>query len=101
MISDLKSRKWWNVSSRAVRAYGQGAKPDPRLVIIPQGYGISPSDRKVLIGMDLIYISVPSAELASKVSETYHRWWYVVASSSGRILHVYRKNKPPSCWWAY
>jgi hypothetical protein len=101
MVSDLKTHKWWNISSRAVQAYNRNANPYPGLVIVPEGYGFSPSDRRVLIGMDLIYTDVPTAEHASRAGRTFKRYWYVVTSSSGRILHEYRTSKPPACWWVY
>lgn len=101
VIADLNTRKNWNIDSAATERYRTTANPDARLVIVPEAYGFSPSDREVLIGMDLVYISVPTAELADEVGRTYARCWYVVDSSSGRVLHEYRTNQPPSCWWIY
>jgi hypothetical protein len=101
MIADLKTHKSWNIDSRAMESYTRNAKPDPHLIIIPEAYGFSPCDREVLIGMDLIYVSGPTAGLAGELGKTYKRRWYVVDSARGHILHEYRTNTPPPCWWVY
>lgn len=99
VIADLESHKKWNIDTQAVQMYQSNAKPDGGLIIIPEAYGLSPDDQEVLIGMDLIYVSVPTGELEGELHKTYKRWWYVVDSSGGRVLHEYRITQPPPCWW--
>ena len=99
IIADIETHKNWNIDSFAMEMYRKNANPDQGLLIVPEAYAFSPNDEEVLIGMDLIYVSAPTGELVRQVRKTYKRWWYVVNSSSGRVLHEYRTNQPPPCWW--
>lgn len=101
MVSDPKAHRWWDISSRAVDAYRRSVRPDPRLSILPQGFGFSPDDHEVLLGMDLVSVSIARRADAARLRKTYVPAWYVVDSSSGRVLQTYRSAQPPPCWWTH
>ena len=99
MAINLSSGKIKQIDISATKTYQRNASPDGRLIIVPQAYAFSPSDRKVLINMELIYISVPGRELANRLNSSYKNWWYVVDSANGRVLHEYRTSTLPRKWW--
>jgi hypothetical protein len=101
MIADLALHKTRQVDHPATEMYRRGARPDNRLIITPQAYAFSPDDKQVLINMELIYISVPAepSALAERLNRSYKNWWYVVDSTSGRVLREYRTSKTPTRWW--
>ncbi len=100
MAVNLSSGKIRQINTSATKTYQRNASPDGRLIIVPQAYAFSPSDRKVLINMKLIYISVPAEqrELANRLNSSYKNWWYVVDSANGRVLREYRSTLPRK-WW--
>jgi hypothetical protein len=102
MIADLASHESRQVDQAAVEMYRRGARPDNRVLFIPQASAFSPDDQKVLIKMELIYISVPgeSRQLAERLSRNYKSWWYVVDSMSGQVSREYRARRIPRRWWA-
>ncbi len=59
------------IDSAAVKEYARSANPDSRLIIVPDAQSVSPDDRQVLIKMELICVSVPTAEQAGKVGKTF------------------------------
>jgi hypothetical protein len=101
VVVDLASRKHRQIDRAATRAYLRHASPDRRLVIIPQAYAFSPDDSKVLIHMELIYVSAPSEQrqLVNRLDRSYRDWWYVVDSVSGRVLHEYHNPRLFRSWW--
>ena len=103
MVADLASRQSRQLDQRAIEMYRRNARPDKRLIIIPQAYAFSPDDRRVLINMELIYISVPAEQhdLAVRLNRSYKNWWYVVDSTSGRVLREYRTSKLSKRWWVF
>jgi len=100
MAVNLSSGKIRQINTSATKTYQRNASPDGRLIIVPQAYAVSPSDRKVLTNMKLIYISVPAEqrELANRLNSSYKNWWYVVDSANGRVLREYRSTLPRK-WW--
>jgi hypothetical protein len=101
MVVDLRSHRKKQLDRSADEMYRRNARPDNRLVIIPQAYAFSPDDRTALINMELIYVSVPvePTELAERLSASYKNWWYVVSSQTGRVMREYRTSKVPKRWW--
>ena len=95
MVADLASHKNREIDQQAIEMYRRDARPDERLMIIPQAHAFSPDDKQVLINMELIYISVPAEprELGERLNRSYKNWWYVVDSKSGRVLREYRTSR--------
>ena len=101
VVVNLASRNRRQIDRSATMAYLRHGLPDKRLGIIPQAYAFSPDDRKVLINMELVYISAPAEQrqLVDRLNSSYRNWWYVVDSLSGRVLHEYRVAKLSRSWW--
>jgi hypothetical protein len=101
MVVNLASRKSWQIDRSAARTYLQNAAPDKHLILIPQAYAFSPNDSKVLINMELIYVSAPAEQrqLVDRLGMSYRNWWYVVDSVSGRVLREYRTSRLSRSWW--
>ncbi len=57
-----------------------------RVYVNPQGYGLSPDDRVVLVQMVLTYVRVDSAELAGEIGGKFKPRWYAVNTSTGKAL---------------
>jgi hypothetical protein len=100
MIADLASHKSRQIDQPAIEMYRRDARPDNRLIVIPQAYAFSHDDKQVLINMELIYISVEQRKLAERLNKSYKNWWYVVDSISGQVLREHRTNRMPKRWWA-
>ena len=102
VVADLASHTGKRIDQRAIEMYRRHAHPDDRLIIVPQAYSFSPDDRRALINMELIYISVPTEprDLVERLNRSYTNWWYVVDSLTGRVLREYRTNQIPKRWWA-
>jgi len=100
-VVNLFSGESKQIDTSATKTYKRNASPDEHLVIIPQAYAFSPDDRKVLIHLELIYISVPAEQrdLANRLNRSYKNWRYVVDSASGRVLREYRTSTLPRKWW--
>jgi|SRR5215813_5147331 len=101
MVVNLASRKSRQIDRSATGAYLRHASPDKRLIIIPQAYAFSPNDSKVLINMELIYVSASAEQpqLVDRLNSSYRNWWYVVDSMSGRVLREYRTSRLSRSWW--
>ena len=101
IVVNLFSGENKQIDTSATKTYQRNASPDERLIIIPQAYAFSPDDRKVLINLELIYISVPAEqrELANRLNSSYKNWRYVVDSANGRVLREYRTSTLPRKWW--
>ena len=99
MVADLQTHRDWQIDQAAAQMYRQAAAPDDRLIIVPEAYSFSPDDTKVLIGMDLVDLSVATAQEAAQVSNLYKKWWFVVDTSSGRVLREYRTLEIPKRWY--
>ena len=99
MVADLQTHRDWQIDQAAAQMYRQAAAPDDRLIIVPEAYSFSPDDTKVLIGMDLVDLSVATAQEAAQVSNLYKKWWFVVDTSSGRVLREYRTVEIPKRWY--
>jgi hypothetical protein len=101
MIADLASHKSRQIDQPAIEMYQRDARPDNRLIVIPQAYAFSPNDKQVLINMELIYISVPveQRKLVERLNKSYKNWWYVVDAVSGQVLREHRTNRMPKRWW--
>jgi len=91
------------IDSQAIETYKRNASPDARLIIVPEAYAFSPTDKEVLLKMELIYVGVPFEERASadRVRKSFKPWWYVVDSRTGNVTHEYRTNRLPKHWWIY
>jgi len=98
-VADLSSGRNWRIDVHAMGLYEAHAQPNPALIIVPHGEDMSPGDSKVLLRMDLIYISVQTPEEAEKLGRTFQQWRYVVDSRDGKVLWEYR-TLPPARWWA-
>ena len=103
MIADLALHKSRQIDQPAIEKYRRDARPDNRLITIPQAYAFSPGDKQVLINMELIYISVPTepSESVERLNKSYKNWWYVVDSKSGRVLREYCTSRMPKRWWGF
>jgi len=100
MIADLDAHRDWQIDQTADQMYQRDASPDERLVTIPEAYEFSPDDKQVLIGMDLVYISVGTAQEANQVGTLYKKWWFSVDTYTGRVLHEYKAADIPTRWYA-
>jgi hypothetical protein len=98
-VADLQTHRDWQIDQAAAQRYRQAAAPDNRLIVLPEAYSFSPDDTKVLIGMDLVDLSVATAQEAAQVSNLYKKWWFVVDTSSGRVLREYRTVEIPKRWY--
>lgn len=96
---DIDTGRAREIDSAAVKWYTERANPDPRLIIVPEAQGFSPDDRQVLIQMELIYVSIPTAEEAGNVGKTFKPRGYAVDSVSGQVLHEFRARRFPKDWW--
>jgi Pantoate-beta-alanine ligase len=103
VVVNLATNETKQIDTQAIEMYTRNASPDGRMVIIPEAHAFSPTDKEVLIEMELIYLSVPFEEkaLTDRLSKSYKPWWYVVDSSTGNVRHVYRTNGLPKRWWIY
>ena len=99
MVADLQAHRDWQIDQAAAQRYRQAAAPDNRLIVLPEAYSFSPDDTKVLIGMYLVDLSVATAQEAAQVSNLYKKWWFVVDTSSGRVLREYRTVEIPKRWY--
>jgi hypothetical protein len=97
-VVDLKSGNSKQIDERVRTIYGRHARPDRRLIILPEACEFSPNDKLVLIEMVQEYVSTATAQEAIVASRTYHRWSYVVESHTGRVVREYRRKAPPK-WW--
>jgi hypothetical protein len=62
VVVNLASRNRRQIDRSATKAYMRHTSPDKRVIIIPQAYAFSPDDSKVLINMELIYVSAPAEQ---------------------------------------
>ena len=95
---DLDTGGVREIDSAAVKEYARSANPDSRLIIVPDAQSVSPDDRQVLIKMELICVSVPTAEQAGKVGKTFKPRWYAADSNSGQVLLEYGTGQFPKDW---
>ena len=102
MVADLASHKNRQVDQQAIEMYRRNARPDERLMIIPQAYAFSSDDRQILINMELIYISISAEKKyqaeVDRLAKSYKNWWYVIDTESRRVLREYRTSKIPKQW---
>jgi hypothetical protein len=99
VVASLRDYTRTDVSSDAMRLYERDVKPDPRLIVNPEGYALSPDDRVVLIRIVLTHVSVDSAEQARQVGGTFTPRWYAVDCASGKVLRTFEGSNPPKDWY--
>ncbi len=58
VVAHLPDGKNVDASSGALAQYQEDIKPDPRLIVNPEGYALSHDDRLVLVRIKLTYLSV-------------------------------------------
>ena len=97
-VADTSTGKNWRIDEQALRMFLQDSGADPSLIVIADGEALSPDDRQALLSMNLIYISVSTAEEAEQKGKTFHKWWYAVSTSTGQVLHEYRTSSVPRTW---
>jgi len=98
VVANLADEETVDVSSQAMEKYQRDVKPDPRLIVNPEGYALSSDDRRALIRIDLTYLSVPTYEEAGEVKKLFQPRWYVVDTATGQILRTFSGHNPPSAW---
>ena len=103
VVVNLDTNETKQIDTQAIESYKRNASPDGRMIIIPEAYAFSPTDKQLLIRMELIYISLPFEEraLANRLRTSYKSWWYVVDSMDGKVTHEYRTSRLPKRWWIY
>jgi hypothetical protein len=103
VVFNLDTNETKRVDIQAIESYKRNASPDGRMIIIPEAYAFSPTDKQMLIKMELIYLSLPFEErgLANRLRRSYKPWWYVVDSIDGKVTHEYRTSRLPKRWWKY
>jgi hypothetical protein len=98
VVANLADRNTVDVSSQAMEKYQRDVKPDPRLVVNPEGYALSSNDRLALIRVDLTYLSVATKKEAEEVERLFQPRWYAVDTRTGQVLRTYSDDKPPNAW---
>ena len=101
MIVNLDNKEVRRIDLAAIAMYRRNASPDGRLIIVPEAHAFSPTDKQVLIKMELISISAPFDEkaLSNRLKKFYKQWWYVVDRSDGQVKREHRTSKLPKDWW--
>ncbi len=97
-VADTSTGKNWRIDEQALRMFLRDSGADPSLIVVAGGEALSPDDRQALLSMNLIYISVGTAEEAEQKGKTFKKWWYVVSTSTGQVLHEYRTPSVPRAW---
>ena len=103
VVSNLDTTETKQVDLQAIKTYKRNGSSDGPMIIVPEAYAFSPTDKEALIKMALIDVSVPFEERASaiRLRKSYKPWWYVVDSRTGVVKHEYRTNRLPKRWWIY
>ena len=99
LICDLNTLKSKRINKQVFDHYKNFVSIDPNTQIsTPQAIGLSPDDLMVLIHMDFSYAGGPLPEV-QKAQRKYRDWSYVVDSTTGNILKIYKTKAVPSEWW--
>jgi len=103
VVVNLDTTETKQVDLQAITTYKRNGSSDGPMMIVPEAYAFSPTDKEALIKMALIDVSVPFEERASaiRLRKSYKPWWYVVDSRTGGVKHEYRTNRLPKRWWIY
>ena len=102
VVADIDSKKNWRIDEEAYRLYSQTAPKEwlPHHVI-PEAIGFSPDDEMVLIAMKSGYVA-SSAEEAGQFGRSFQLWSYVVDSTNGALLNIYKTDGiVPQDWWQF
>lgn len=97
-VADTNTGKNWRIDEQALRMFLQNSGADPSLIVVAEGDALSADDRQALLSMDLIYISVSTAEEAEQKGKTFKEWRYAVSTSTGQVLHEFRTSSVPKEW---
>ncbi len=98
VVADLKSGTNKQIDERAMAIYHRHARPDRRLIIVPEAREFSPDDGLVLIEMVNEDVSAATAEESIAASRTYRAWSYAVDDRTGKVIREYRRKAPTNCW---
>ena len=98
VVATIADGKNIDVSSQAMEQYQREVKPDPRLIVNPEGYALSPDDRLVLVRIALTYLSVPTRTEAEEVGKLFQPRWYAVDTRTGQVLRTFSGDNPPDAW---
>lgn len=103
VVSHLETTETKQIDLQAIESYKRNASPNGHLIVIPEAYAFSPTDKEVLIKMTLVDLSLPFGERASadRLSSSYKPWWYVIDSRTGSERREYRTKRVPKRWWSY
>lgn len=97
-VADVSRGKNWRIDQQALRMFFKNSGADPSLMVVARGEALSPDDQQALLSMNLIYISVSTAEEAEQKGKTFKKWWYGVSTSTGQVLHEYQTPSVPRPW---
>ena len=99
VVENLRSGARKQIDKRAVAIYRRRARPDRRLIIVPEACEFSPDDKQVLIKIVKEDVTAATAEESIAASRTYKPWSYVVDSRTGNVIREFRSKKIPTRWW--
>ncbi len=98
VVIDLRTAQQRDLGQEVMKKYEAEVSHDPRCVLIPNAHAFSQDDTRVLIKVELIYLSSSSFNELSRIKSSYKPRWYVVDASTGGILKEYSTNHIPEEW---
>ncbi len=98
LVVDLKAGTKKQIDKQAVVMYARHARPDRRLILVPEACAFSRDDKLVLIEMAKEDVSAATIEESNAASRTYRAWSYAVDARTGKVMREYRR-KIPAKWW--